>query len=191
MTAPDLCRHIELVLLSGGIDSAVMLFRARSPIALFVNYGQRAHREELAAATALCKARGCQLLVSAASMDTGRMDDAPGVTGPRVVAGRNLILVSLGVNAAASVGASVVWLGAQAGDAADYPDCRASFIAPLDRLSRAAYGVGVEAPLVMSSRANLAAEARHRIPPGLTWSCYAPASPGVPCGACNSCKQER
>lgn len=191
MTAIDLPRPMELVLLSGGVDSAVMLYRAQNPIALFVNYGQRAHREELAAAAAICKARGCQLLVSAASMDVGRMDDAPGVAGARVVAGRNLILVSLGVNAAASVGASVVWFGAQAGDAADYPDCRAAFIAPLDRLSKAAYGIGVEAPLVMASRANIAAEARHRIPPGLAWSCYAPSSPGVPCGSCNSCKQDR
>lgn len=181
----------ELVLLSGGIDSAVMLYRARNPVALFVNYGQRAHAEELAAASALCAARGCKLLVSAVTLDVGTMNDEPGVTGARVVAGRNLILVSLGVNAAASVGASVVWLGAQAGDAADYPDCRASFIAPLDRLNKAAYGVGVEAPLAMASRASLAAEARLRVPPGLTWSCYAPSAPSVPCGACNSCRQER
>lgn len=182
---------MELVLLSGGIDSSVLLWRARDPVALFVDYGQPARAEELAASAALAAARGCSLMVSTVTMDLGRMSDAAGVAGPRVVGGRNLILVGLGVNAALASGRDVVWLGAQAGDSADYPDCRANFVTALDRMNRTAYGVGVDAPLVLCSRASLAAEARLRVPQGLTWSCYAPSSPGVPCGACNSCKQER
>jgi 7-cyano-7-deazaguanine synthase len=130
-------------------------------------------------------------MVSTVTMDLGHMGDAAGVTGPRVVGGRNLILIGLGVNAAVASKCDVVWIGAQAGDSADYPDCRTTFVSALDRINRTAYGVGVDAPLVMCSRASLAAEARMRVPRGLTWSCYAPSSPGVPCGACNSCKQER
>jgi 7-cyano-7-deazaguanine synthase len=181
----------ELVLLSGGIDSAVLLWRAREPVALFVDYGQPARAEELAASVALATARTCLLMVSTVTIDLEHMADGAGVTGPRVVGGRNLILIGLGINAAVASGCGVVWIGAQAGDSADYPDCRPLFITALDRINRTAYGVGVDAPLVMCSRASLAAEARMRVPHGLTWSCYAPSSPGVPCGACNSCKQER
>ena len=179
----------EVVLLSGGIDSAVCLWRAAKPIALFVDYGQPARVQELAAAQALCWARDCELAVMDAPLALGKMGAVAGEPGPRVVGGRNAILLALGVNLAVERGASVVWIGAQPGDQDNYPDCRASFLTGLDRIYRAAYGVGVDAPLIMISRANLAAEAR-RLPQGLTWSCYS-AVDGRPCGTCNSCRQER
>lgn len=180
----------ELVLLSGGLDSAVCLFRAHDPVALFVDYGQPAAEQEREAAIALTGRRGCPLFTARATLQLGTMTDAPGLPGARVIGGRNAVLISLGVNTAVHTGRDVVWIGAQASDSDDYPDCRALFLTALDRLSRQTYGVGVAAPLIMASRANIAAEARHRVPPGLTWSCYTPVN-GAPCQTCNSCRQAR
>ena len=180
----------EAVLLSGGLDSAVCLWRAAAPVAVFVDYGHPSADKEREAARALSVARGCFLYECTITLQIGTMADPTGKPGPRVIGGRNLATISLAVNVAVQTGATVVWLGAHAGDADDYPDCRAGFIAPLDRLCRATYGVGVAAPLIMTSRSNLAAEARMRVPVHLCWSCYTPRD-GEPCGSCNSCRQER
>lgn len=181
----------EIVLLSGGYDSAILLHRAHRPLALFVDYGQRAVSEERASAKALAARRGCELVQQSVTMECGAMNAAPGEAGARVVGGRNAALIALGVNLAVARGAQTVWIGAQAGDADDYPDCRHAFIAAMNRLMRQAYGVSVEAPLLEASSHGMRAEAAMYRVRDLSWSCYAPSAPGVPCGSCNSCRQVR
>lgn len=181
-----------VVLLSGGVDSMVLLHRATEPVALFVDYGQAAAAKERKAALALASKRGCRFH----SMEVGgfivdAMNVGVGVAGPRVVYGRNLMLISLGVNLARSYGAPEVWIGCHGDDNRDYPDCRPEFIEAQNRINRSAYLVGVRAPLMTQSRASFIAEARHCGSMDLTWSCYSPTSGGNPCGTCNSCKQPK
>lgn len=179
----------ELVLLSGGLDSALCLWMANDPTALFVHYGQPAAALEHQAAVALASARGCPLLVAAASLDIGEMGDGPGEEGPRVVHGRNMALVALGVNAAASRGLGAVWIGCNAGDAANYPDCRPEFLRYASELATNAYRVAVCGPCVTMSREQVAQKAAELgVPVDLCWSCYA-AVDGKPCGTCDSCRQ--
>lgn len=181
-----------VVLLSGGVDSMVLLFRADNPVALFVDYGQASADQERRAAMALCARRGCRF--HAMTIDgfiVDQMNIGVGVPGPRVVHGRNVLLIALGVNLARSYGAPEVWIGCHDGDNRDYPDCRPEFIEAQNRSNRGAYLVGVRAPLMTQSRASFIAEARHYGALGLTWSCYTPTEDGKPCGTCNSCKQPR
>lgn len=181
-----------VVLLSGGVDSMVLLWRASRPLGLFVDYGQRSAEKELEAATALSAKRGCALkVVRVEGLSVEAMNIDVGAPGPRVVHGRNLLLISLGVNAARSCGASEVWIGCHADDEKDYPDCRPEFIESQNRSNRSAYLISVKAPLLLQSRASFIAEARFCGAMALTWSCYSPTDAGKPCGTCNSCRQVR
>lgn len=180
-----------LVLLSGGVDSALLLWQAQKPAALFVDWCQPASHQERAACMALAKARGCSLYGASADLCIGAMGAESGEPGPRVVPARNLALIASAVNLAATLGIARVEVGAQASDAAAYPDCRTSFFEPIRRVVSAAYGVEVVAPMVTTPRADVVRIARAiGVPLGLCWSCYSPLD-GRPCKTCNSCRQER
>ena len=180
-----------VVLLSGGLDSSLLMRREPSAVAVFVDYGQPAAAQELRAAIRVCALGGSKLVQVKCELAIGAMADSTGAPGPRVVGGRNAALLAIGVNVATQHGCDAVWIGAHMGDADNYPDCRPVFLAGLDRLFRQAYGVGVAAPLLTANRAAIRAEAAHYKLGGLTWSCYAPADDGQPCGTCNSCLQDR
>jgi 7-cyano-7-deazaguanine synthase len=173
------------------VDSATILWSVSEPLGIFAHYGQPSARQEHDAAAALAEVRGCPLVVVVASLDLGEMSAPSGAPGLRVVHGRNLALIGLAVNAAAARGLTSIAIGAHAGDA-DYPDCRPEFVDALSRLSLAAYGVQVDAPLLAMSRSDVVDRARQLgVPIDLCWSCYAPDQDGRPCGTCNSCRQSR
>lgn len=184
----------SVVLLSGGIDSAACLAieadAGRLDSCLFVHYGQPAGELEYAAARRLAHAAGAPLFrVDMALRGMDDMQAEPGVPGARVVPGRNMVLLSLAANLAASRGASVVVLGATGGDEVGYPDCRRGFVQAANGACAAA-GVRVEAPLLSLGKAEVVALARrHKLDLGATWSCYAPSGDGAPCGGCDSCVQ--
>lgn len=184
-----------VVLLSGGVDSAVVLSWAATPVnrlagAVFVDYGQPVARQEWAAACRIAHHVGteCMKVTLAAEVALGDcMRIGVGLTGPRIVPGRNALLLSAGVSWAVQVGATEVWYGANADDARDYPDCRATFIRAFDAMSRTAYGVGVRAPLLTLYKGHIVRSATQRkLPLDLLWSCYE-STTDEPCGRCNSC----
>jgi len=180
-----------LVLWSGGVDSTVLLKealdRGRLAMALHVNYGQPAAGAE---------AKACRQLGNSWEVPwrrilvdlEGSMAEGVGAAGPRVLAGRNQVLISHAVNIAAARGIDEVWLGAHHGDTADYPDCRPEFIGAMDELAKA-WGVRVAAPLMDLTRSQVIARASAALVPlNKCWSCYQPR--GIePCGTCNSCLQ--
>lgn len=179
----------SLVLLSGGVDSALLLWRASEPAAIFINYGQPSALQESAAARAISEARGCELVFAVASLDLGGMSAPEGEDGPRVVHGRNMVLLSMAANHAAARGIGEVLIGAHYDDHADYPDCRPGFLMRASAALVAGCGVKVRYPLHDARKANIMHEARALgVPLGLCWSCYTPTMEGDPCGTCNSCK---
>lgn len=124
-----------MVLLSGGMDSAVCLAYAKQrgyePRALFVDYNQRHLPAELDRAQALARHYGTGLEVAMARLamagpltGTGEITD----TASSVLPFRNALLLSLGVMHAAAEGCREVWIGCNATDAAGYPDCRETFL---------------------------------------------------------------
>lgn len=182
-----------IVLLSGGLDSAVLLASAiadgaNAPLALFLDYGQPALREEAAAASRVCDALG-GALVSCRVAVPGKQALGDG-DGPRFVPGRNIVFLSFAAAFAARSGVAEVWLGAHAGDAADYADCRATFLAAFNAmLEVGGVPVRVRAPFVETGAGKvdvLRLGERLGLDGSLTFSCYAPID-GETCNRCRSC----
>ena len=179
-----------IILLSGGLDSAIMLHHAISeglePVALHLNWGQPSWDLEVAAARRQCANRA-PLLITSIRFPGGPMEAGVGAPGPRVVPGRNLVFVATAVPYAVAHGCAEVWLGATSEDQADYPDCRPGFIFAADALTRSIASVGVSAPLINLDGPALRAMAAHLgVDRAATWSCYQPRG-ASPCGACAAC----
>jgi 7-cyano-7-deazaguanine synthase in queuosine biosynthesis len=185
---------VTIILLSGGMDSAALLVGANRPISegLFIDYGQPARIQEAYAAERLCS----RFKVPFKHMEVlwtrlGEMGDEPGVPGPRVVAGRNAVLLSLAANRCPQADAYEIWYGATRDDAREYPDCRPSFWRGLSKVFEEAYGVSIDAPLWDAGKSDVVAILRdHKVEPRETWSCYAPMFfGGVPCNTCDACRR--
>jgi 7-cyano-7-deazaguanine synthase len=205
---------LSIVLLSGGIDSAVALAKVRASgsdvEALLIDYGQR-HGIELALAAAFAEHYGAAItrvrvglpamrpsdaLVGQASVPKRRSLQTIASSGvpPTFVPGRNMVLLSLAFSLASMRRADAVVMGATMADAPGYPDCRPGF---LDAFTGAAHaGTGdftrLMAPWVYKTKAAVIAEgAALGVSFAATWSCYAPSSDVRHCGVCDACVMRR
>lgn len=204
-----------VVLLSGGMDSAVALAIAREQgmqcHALSVSYGQR-HTSELAAAARVSAAQGAiehkvvsvdlrSIGGSALTADIDVPTEADGhVIGQGIpvtyVPARNTIMLSIALGWAEVLGAQHIYCGVNAVDYSGYPDCRPEFIAAFENLANLATKSGVEgmrmtvhAPLIAMTKAQIAQEGRRLgVDFGLTVSCYQADAHGLACGHCDACR---
>ena len=190
-----------VVLFSGGLDSTVLLYQAMAEeqlhSALWFRYAHPAAPYEQRATSEIVRHLHLEgrpvnrVELSPPLFGSDAMSIGTGEAGPRVVAGRNQVMLSLAVNYAAAAGADEVWFGASGGDQADYADCRPDFVRLMDELAQA-WGVRVRAPMLKWSRADVRRRAEALgVPLDLVWSCYEPLPGGRPCGACNSCRQDK
>jgi 7-cyano-7-deazaguanine synthase len=172
-----------IALLSGGLDSAVMLSRLSGHVhGLFVDYGQPARQRELESAYHVAQWAGIDLATFSLPLECNQLkgDDAC------VVPGRNLALIAAAANGSVRIGADAIAIGVTKADTA-YPDCSVGFYDAL-RPVMECYGLGVLTPIITWDRATVHAEAvRIGLDVGLVWSCYRQGPD--PCGACASCKQ--
>jgi 7-cyano-7-deazaguanine synthase len=165
----------NLILFSGGMDSALLAKRHPAARLLFVRYGQPHEAHELCAARAIA---GNRLEVVKMPL-RGGFDPA----GSPVMPGRNAALLSLAVNL---LGDGAVLIGCCAADAALFPDCRPDWIAAFnEQLRLSDVPVRVRAPLLFTSKREIRAELGDWL--GDTWSCYYPNG-AQPCGKCGACK---
>jgi 7-cyano-7-deazaguanine synthase len=168
----------NLILLSGGLDSALCLARYGAAQAVGFDYGQP-HRVELTHAARIAAHYGVPFSVhQLPSMP--RVDDV-------VFAGRNAVLLAVASALAQASNTENIVIGCNFSDAQRFPDCRPAFIKAMNDALRGAYGVRVSAPLLTMTKAQIVAEARERGIPE-TWTCYAPTPAGERCGECYSCK---
>lgn len=193
-----------VVLLSGGIDSTVLLADriacGHVCHALTFNYGQlNAHREFHAAKMIAAHYDvehtwipispimfGHSALFGTLDMPDGHAN-APDAT---VVAGRNIVLLSAAAAFASSVGATAVMFGANRDDAAGYADCRPEFIDHIDEAAYWSHKVRVSAPLLFMTKHQIVERGRElSVPLQHTWSCYEASGPCGRCGACELRKQ--
>ena len=192
----------SVVLLSGGVDSAVALAMQReidAPLALTFHYGQRHHREiEAAAAVAdyydvpntVINVDPVLFGHAALINHTGGELPARPAAEPDAtyVPARNTVLLAMAAAFAESIGARRVVLGANADDAAGYPDCRPAYIEAFrDVLNQGTLShVWVHAPLLYWPKKRIMGWANDNgVPLHLTWSCYYGGS--EPCGKCGAC----
>jgi 7-cyano-7-deazaguanine synthase len=199
-----------LVLVSGGMDSAVTLALAREQgfacHALSVAYGQR-HSSELAAAARVAISLGAvehktvtvDLRTIGGSALTADIEvPEQGGSGIPVtyVPARNTIMLSIALGWAEVLGACDIFCGVNAIDYSGYPDCRPEFIEAFERLANLATRSGVEgarlnvhAPLIRQSKADIAREgARLGIDFAETVSCYQADDEGRACAHCDACR---
>ncbi|MCP4901066.1 MAG: 7-cyano-7-deazaguanine synthase QueC [bacterium] len=203
-----------VLLLSGGLDSTTTLAIARAEgyrcHCLTVDYGQRS-RVELDAAPRIAAALNADshrimrldLRVIGGSALTDHIevpkdrnleDDGIPIT---YVPARNTILLSLLLGLAEVVGATDLFIGANAIDYSGYPDCRPEFLDQFEKLAQVATATGTEegarfrvhAPLIDLTKAEII---RRGVELGvdyaMTSSCYDPSVEGKACGRCDSCR---
>jgi 7-cyano-7-deazaguanine synthase len=202
-----------VVLLSGGLDSSVVLGVALDEgfqvHALTLEYGQRHHRE-LEAARAVARHYGVDHQVAkvdlstfggSALTDTSEAvpsDTPPGAIGsgipPTYVPARNTVFLSMAMAWAEALDAEAVFIGANAVDYSGYPDCRPEYIEAMQRVVELGTRRGVEgrpiriiAPILHDSKAAIVRRGLDLgVPLDLTWSCYQGRFRA--CGRCDSCQ---
>lgn len=196
--------EISIVLLSGGIDSAVALAwdleDGHDAYALTVDYGQQNRVEEIRAARKI--AEHYHVTHEVVSIDlnyvAARLLGNGGARtleelrklSPFYVPGRNTLFISLALAWAETLGAGRVILSANADDAKSFPDCRPEFF----RAATALAHVGtvsqpsIVAPFALMPKCHvIRAGNKLGVPFQLTFTCYLPQQGGVPCGTCDAC----
>lgn len=168
----------NLILLSGGLDSALCLHRYGAALAVGFDYGQP-HAIELTYARRIADEYGVEYLQRELPA-MPRVDDV-------VFAGRNAVMLASAAAIAQARGLAAIVIGCNFSDAQRFPDCRPEFIRAMNDAFKVAYGISVSAPLLTCTKAMIVAEAKAaRLPE--TWTCYAPTPAGERCGECYSCK---
>ena len=199
-----------VVLLSGGMDSAVTLAHARKDAfechALSVAYGQR-HSAELDAAARVAKHLGAadhrvvsvdlRAIGGSALTDDIAVPEHGGEGIPvTYVPARNTIMLAIALGHAEVLGARDIWVGVNAVDYSGYPDCRPEFVAAFERVANLATKAAVEgarttihAPLIALTKAEIV---RSGVALGVdfaqTVSCYRADAEGRACGRCDACR---
>ena len=203
-----------VVLVSGGMDSAVVVAIARAQgfavHALSVRYGQR-HTSELDAAAKVARSLGAvahkTVSVDLRSIGGSALTDetievpldhpaAPDEIPVTYVPARNTIMLSIALGWAEVLGAADIFCGVNAVDYSGYPDCRPEFIEAFERLANLATKAGVEgagirvhAPLQHMSKADIVREGlRLDVDFAATVSCYRADAEGRACGHCDACR---
>jgi 7-cyano-7-deazaguanine synthase len=204
-----------VVLLSGGMDSttvaAIALSRGFDVHALTFRYGQR-HKAEIEAARRVAERLGIRrhivldidLRAFGGSALTGDLDlpkDTPiDEIGQRIpstyVPARNTIFLAFALGWSEVLGASDIFLGANALDYSGYPDCRPEFIQSFQTMANLATRAGVEegtrltihTPLITLSKREIIEQGLALgVDYEITRTCYDPSPDGAACGRCEAC----
>jgi 7-cyano-7-deazaguanine synthase len=197
------------VLLSGGLDSAVLLANAvekgNGVIAISVNYGQR-HAKELEYARRIAAHYKVEHEVIDLRTLGGHLRSAltsGGGTVPQghyqaesmkatVVPNRNMILLAVAAGVASSVGASRLGYACHAGDHAIYPDCRPAFVQAMwtTLLCSMERRMELWTPFLEWTKGEIVMHGHVlEVPFDLTWSCYEGGE--FHCGECGTCVERR
>lgn len=201
-----------IVLLSGGLDSTVALYKAKADgfdelYALSFDYGQR-HARELECAKATAKAigvvahnvvslkldlwGGSSLTDKTMTVEDGDVEKE-GIPNTYVPA-RNMVFLSVAASFAEAVGARDIFIGVSEVDYSGYVDCRQGFIDAMENAINMGTVCAVEdgekitvhAPFIDKTKAQEIKLGRELgVDFDLTWSCYNGGE--KPCGTCDSC----
>jgi 7-cyano-7-deazaguanine synthase len=209
-----MAERAAVVLLSGGLDSAVALAIARSEgfacHCLSVDYGQR-HRAELDAAAAVAASLGAAahrvLGIDLRGFGGSALTDAsiPIPEAPSegipvtYVPARNTVLLALALAWAEVLGAADIFIGANSLDYSGYPDCRPEYLHAFEEMANLSTKAAIEGrrltlhrPLVYLTKAEIIRRGRDLgVTFSATVSCYQATEDGRACGRCDSCRLRR
>lgn len=195
-----------VVIYSGGMDSYTVLHKAieegLTPYALTFDYGQR-HIKEIDVASSVCSEldinhkvidiSAINQLIGGSSLTDTSIDVALGHyqnenMKSTVVPNRNMILLSLAIGYAVSIGAEQVYYGAHSGDHEIYPDCRPIFVEKMNDVAAVANYELTEiySPYLNSNKIGILKDGiRMGLDYSKTWTCYNGREKA--CGLCGSC----
>ena len=197
-----------LIVLSGGMDSAVLLYKAIASgritevEAISFNYGQR-HLKELEFAKRLCDEVGVRhdvVDISTIKPFIGGSALTDDITVPKghyedesmkatVVPNRNAIMLSISFGIAVARNANLVAGAMHSGDHAIYPDCRPEFACLFEAMQEQAImgePIRLWTPFINLDKTEIAEQGKVlKVPFHQTWSCYEGGD--IHCGECGTC----
>lgn len=200
-----------IILLSGGMDSAVALALAREQgfacYALTFDYGQKNRYELTAAKNVAQHMHVVQQHIVSLPLDcfknsalTAKDIDVPDYVGAvsqpvTYVPARNTIFLAIALGWAELVDAQAIYVGCSAVDFSGYADCRPEYFAAFQQLAdlaikngNAAERVTIVAPLLHKSKAEtVQLGVQHGVDFSLTVSCYNHTPEGIACRTCDGC----
>ena len=207
-----------IILLSGGLDSAVCAWWAKDQgydiHALSFSYGQR-HSLELDLAARLAEKAGA-MSHRVVNIDLGGFGGSTLTTTDEAVPQgdinapvdssqipstyvpmRNMVFLSIAASMAEAYAARTLIAGMNAVDYSGYPDCRPPFVDAVATacnlgskiVAEGGPELSIETPLMtMDKPAIITLGRKLGVPFALTNSCYDPTASGAPCGTCDSCR---
>ncbi|MDR3477323.1 MAG: 7-cyano-7-deazaguanine synthase QueC [Gammaproteobacteria bacterium] len=200
-----------VILFSGGLDSTTCLAMAKAEgfecYALSFDYGQK-HNSELERAKELATLFGVMehKVVplplhewGGSSLNDSKLSvkdhNEDGSIPNTYVPARNTIFLALTLGYAEVLGAFDIYIGINAVDYSQYPDCRPEYLKAFENLAKLATKVGVEgadykihAPLLHLKKAEIIrAGIDLGVDYSVTVSCYRADTFGRACGNCDSC----
>jgi len=208
-----------IVLLSGGLDSAVNLFEANAqgfqiPLVLTFDYGQRAAKKEIESSSQLCgllkinhqviSLPWFKSIVTTALVDTSKavpqgeqvqindLQTSLGTAAKVWVPNRNGIFLNIGAGFAEALGADFVVPGFNAEEAVTFPDNSMEFLSALDKSFHFSTQQKVKTLCFTTdlNKTQIVARAKNlKVPLDLVWSCY--FGEEKPCGQCESCLRQK
>jgi 7-cyano-7-deazaguanine synthase len=194
---------MSVILLSGGLDSLVMLATCKKadPLCITFFYGQKHAREiehakriadaykrrhmivDIAGAIPACP------LTGSGSIPTGVAHDDPAQSAT-VVPNRNAVMISIAASWASTHRDKSVLIGCHGSDHAVYRDCRPRFLETMAVAVTAGCGASLQAPFAHKTRREVVELGRAAgVDFSLAWSCYEGGD--EPCGACGACVERQ
>lgn len=198
----------SVIIISGGMDSTVLLYEYKDRIALAVSfdYGSNHNDKEIPFAKMHCDRLGIKhitiplqfmkeyfhssLLEGAEAVPEGNYDDENMKS--TVVPFRNGIMLAIAAGLAENYGLKHVMMANHGGDHTIYPDCRPEFVKGMSNaIAAGTYdGITLEAPYTNITKGDIAAKGKALgIDFAETWSCYKGGE--VHCGKCGTCTERK
>lgn len=199
----------SIVLLSGGMDSAVTLAIAKNEsdevCALHLNYGQKTQDKELKSYLDLCDYYSIKerlivdikylLNIGGSSLtDTNMEVEKANLESHNVpnsyVPFRNANILTIATSWAEVINAQSIYIGAVQEDGSGYPDTREEFFKSFEETAnlgtKPETSISIKTPIIKLTKKEIILKGVElKVPLELTYSCY--KSNDIACGECDSC----